>query len=72
MKAIVKYGGERIERIARALLGTELDGAVEALLAANPGLGAAEVNGVIPEGFEVVAPVDWSPAASTQYVLAWK
>lgn len=72
MKVTVKYGGERIDRIARALLGTEQDGAVTALLNANPGLAAKMVNGVVPEGTEVEPPEDFSPPASANILLAWE
>ena len=72
MKAVVKFGGERIDRIARALLGTEQDGAVTALLNANPGLAAKVVNGVVPEGTEIDPPADFSPPASADILLAWE
>lgn len=66
---IVGHGGERIDRIARAIYGTELGGTVEALLDANPGLAAH--GPVMPEGTMIEAPeiVDTAPAA---YVVAWE
>ncbi|PWE52257.1 phage tail protein [Metarhizobium album] len=72
MQAVVGYGGERLDRIAKRLLQTERNGAVEALLAANPGLSAAAVNGIVPEGTIIIAPPDFDPAPAVNQVLAWE
>lgn len=75
MKAIVKDRGERIDRIARATLGTEGSKATEALLAANPGLSEQMVKALdsnIPGGTAVDVPADFSPPAATGIVLAWE
>lgn len=74
MKAIVKDRGERIDRIARATLGTEGSKATEALLAANPGLSEKMVkalDGNIPAGNEIDVPDTFSPPAPAGIVLAW-
>lgn len=72
MKAVVGYGGERLDRIARRLLQTEQEGAVNALLKANLGLAALAVAMIVPEGTEIEAPEDFSPAGATNNVLAWE
>ena len=68
----VPYGGERIDRIAKQFLRTERDGATEAMLAANPGLAAVAVDGIVPAGTVVVAPVDWKPVPAAVAVLPWE
>ena len=68
----VPYGGARLDRIARSLLQTEKQGAVEALLAANPGLSAKASSGFVPEGTTITVPVTFAPAADTGIVLAWE
>lgn len=58
----------RLDRLAKHLMGKTGDGAVEALLAANPGLAAQ--GPVIAEGTEVDVPA--VPASSsTGFVRAW-
>lgn len=49
---------ERLDRIARAVYGTEQGGTVEALLDRNPGLAAivAASGGFVPAGREIVVP----------------
>ncbi|MDX3978931.1 tail protein X [Shinella sp.] len=75
MKAIVKHRGERIDRIARATLGTEGSKATEALLAANPGLSERMVKALdsnIPAGTAVDVPSDFAPPDPAGIVLAWE
>jgi phage tail protein X len=65
----VAAGGERLDRIAKAIYGTENNGAVEALLDANPGLAA--LGGTIPEGTVIAVPGEVA-APDAGYVLAWE
>lgn len=70
----VGYEGERLDRIAKTIFGSELDGAVEALLDANPGLAKlAYPAGHVPEGTEILVP-DFEPVleAGDGVVLAWE
>lgn len=69
----VGYEGERLDRIAKKLLGTERNGSVEAILDANPGLAALSMaGGMVPEGTVIVIP-DFEPVAQTTgIVLAWE
>jgi phage tail protein X len=70
MKYVVREGGERIDRIARAIYGTELGGTVEALLAANPGLAAR--GPFVEQGISLTVPVDVPDRRSTAFQLAWE
>ncbi|MBK1625204.1 tail protein X [Afifella marina] len=45
---------ERLDRLAKAIYGTEQGGTVEALLNANPGLAAKGM--IVPAGTELVIP----------------
>ena len=75
MKATVKDRGERLDRVARATLGTEQNGASEAVLAANPGLGRKMVmspDASLPAGTEINSPADFKAVASETFVLAWE
>lgn len=67
---IVTFGGERIDRIARAIYGTELGGTVEALLDANPGLAAH--GPIVPEGVVISVPETVVTAPAAGHVLAWE
>lgn len=67
---VVKFGGERIDRIARAIYGTERGGTVEALLDANAGLAAHGV--IVPEGTVIAVPAEVAAATDAGYVLAWE
>ena len=64
----VPAGGERLDRIARALYGSERGGTVEALLDANPGI--ADLPVILPAGTVLAVPerVVGGPAG---YVLPW-
>lgn len=53
-------GGERVDRLARRIYGTEGNGGVEALLEANPALAKAPAHGA-PEGLVVTAPTVTPP-----------
>lgn len=58
----------RLDRLTQKLMGKTGDGAVEALLAANPGL--ARLGAVVPEGTVVEVPT--TPAPKTAgFVRAW-
>lgn len=75
MKATIKDRGERLDRIARATLGTEQNGAAEAVLTANPGLGRKMVMALdasLPAGTEVRAPSDFKATSAEAFVLAWE
>lgn len=61
---------ERIDRIARALYGSERGGTVEALWAANAGL--AEMGAFIPPRTVIQVPDAPTPAASVTFVLPWQ
>lgn len=68
----VGFGGERLDKIAKALLQTEKNGAVDALLTANPGLAALAVSGVVPEGTIIQAPAVFDATPSAVFTLAWE
>ena len=68
----VGYGGERLDKIAKTLLQTERNGAVEALLGTNPGLAALAVGGFVPEGTVIVVPTAFDPVPSAVFTLAWE
>lgn len=67
---VVGYGGERLDRIARKVYGTEKGGTVEVLLDANPGLSMCWP--VVPEGRVIKVPVQVSTTPSNEYQLAWE
>lgn len=69
---IVPFGGMRLDRIAKAFLQTELLGATEALLDANPGLSEIMVEGTVPEGTAINAPAAWEPESSISSVVPWE
>lgn len=69
---VVAYGGERLDRIARKTLQTELQGAVEALLGSNPGLGDLAADGFVPAGTVIVVPSHFAPAPAAAQILAWE
>lgn len=62
--------GERLDRIARRIYGTEKNGTVEGLLAANPGLAAHGT--IIPPGTVIRTPVELAVKPATTYQLAWE
>lgn len=66
----VAAGGERIDRVAKAIYGSERNGTVEALLAANPGLAVYGV--MLPAGTAIDVPLAVDAAPATTYVLAWE
>ncbi|MDM9647766.1 tail protein X [Rhizobium sp. S163] len=68
----VAFGGERLDRIAKKTLQTELSGAVEALLSANPDLGDAAASGFVPGGTIIVIPSAFSIAPKAARTLAWE
>ena len=59
---------ERLDRIAKALYGTERSGTVEALLAANPGL--ALQGAFIAPGTVLLVP-NVTPVSTSTYVPQW-
>lgn len=61
---------ERIDRIAKAIYGTEQGGTVEALLAANPGLAA--LCPLIPRNTKITVPAKAPPAPSAAYPRPWE
>lgn len=61
---------ERLDRIAQALFGSERDGAVEALLSANPGL--ADLGFILPRGTVIAVPVLPERAVDPAYVRPWE
>ena len=65
----VKPGGERLDRIAKAIYGTEQGGTVEALLDANPGIAALGV--IVPDGMVLAVPPQ-VVAPDAGYVVAWE
>lgn len=66
----VGYGGERLDRIAKKLYGTEQGGTVEALLDANPGLAA--LGPIVPDGAVIFVPPRVATPPSGDYQLAWE
>ena len=66
----VAYGGERLDRIAKKLYGSEQTGTVEALLLANPGL--ADHGAIISEGTLINVPLKVETPSTKEYVLAWE
>lgn len=69
----VAFGGERIDRIARKLMQTELQGTVEALLEANPGLASMMTAAMVPADTRIRTPVSFSPKTSAKrFILAWE
>jgi len=66
----VAYGGERLDRIARKLYGTEQGGTVEALLDANCGL--AGLGPIVPAGTVIAVPAKVATPPSGDYQLAWE
>ena len=62
---------ERLDRIAKALYGSERDGTVEALLMANAGLAALiGPSTIVPAGTELVVP-DTVAAAAPAITRPW-
>lgn len=59
----------RLDTIAKAIYGTERTGTVEALLSANPGLGALSL--MVPRGTVIAVP-DRPVAASAGYTRPWE
>lgn len=73
MSYTVAHGGERLDRIAKKLMQTELEGTVEALLDANPGLAGLMQSGVVPAGTVIRLPAEFSPkSAGGRFTLAWE
>ena len=68
----VSYGGERLDRIARKTLQTEQQGAVDAILQANPGLAAVAFSGVVEADTVIQIPEDFAPAPAETFTLAWE
>lgn len=61
---------ERLDRIARAIFGTERGGTVEALLTANPGL--ADLGPYLPRGTAITVPVLPDQTVDPTYVRPWE
>lgn len=59
----------RLDLLVAELMGTTADGAVEALLAANPGLAA--VGPFVPAGREIVVP-EMPATETTGYPRVWE
>lgn len=68
----VKQGGERLDHLAKALMRTEQDGTVEALLSANPGLAASIINGLVPAGTRIVVPEGFVARTTKAVTLPWE
>ena len=68
----VAYGGERLDRIAKRTMQTELRGTVEAILDANPGLAAALNGLMVAGGTEIRIPEDFVPVDTGDVTLAWE
>ena len=58
----------RLDRVAKAIYGTELTGTVEALLDANPGLAA--LGPFLPAGTMLTVP-DVAPVSTSTFVPPW-
>lgn len=69
---VIGFNGERLDRIAKKTLQTELQGAVEAILGANPDLGDIAASGFVPGGAVIVIPTTFAPPAKASQVLAWE
>ena len=67
---LVTAAEERLDRIAKAILGAEGDGATEALLDANPGLAAG--GPAAPFGTRIVAPDRLPAAAAAGLTRPWE
>lgn len=68
----VAFSGERLDRIAKKTLQTEHQGAVEALLSANPELADLAASGFVPGGTMITIPITFKPAPTVAQVLAWE
>lgn len=68
----VAFSGERLDRIAKKTLQTEHQGAVEALLAANPELADLAASGFVPGGTVITIPSTFKPAPKAAQILAWE
>lgn len=62
--------GERLDRIAKRLYGTESGGTVEALLNANPGIAA--LGTILPVGTVIAVPAEVATQQAATYQLAWE
>ena len=60
---------ERVDRIARKLYGTEREGNLELLLAANPGI--AGRGPYLPRGTQLDVPAKPAPRPSVTYQRPW-
>jgi len=60
----------RLDQMVDVLMGTAGNGAVEAVVTANPGLAA--LGPVIPAGTAIVVPELPAAAPSSTYVRAWE
>ncbi|MEZ5782051.1 MAG: tail protein X [Rhizobiaceae bacterium] len=67
---VTALGGERLDRIARKIYGTEKNGTVEGLLTANPGLAA--LGTIIAPGTVIRTPAKLAVKPATTYQLAWE
>lgn len=74
MKLVIEQDFERVDRLARRLYGNERGGALERLLAANPGLAALAAGnaGSLPRGTVVVVPAPAPTAPDPAYVRPWQ
>lgn len=60
----------RLDQLVDVLMGTAANGAVEAVVTANPGLAA--LGPIIPAGTPIVVPELPAAAPSSTYVRAWE
>lgn len=70
MKDEVRVNGERIDRLAKRLYGSEQGGTVEALLSANPGL--AQDGPELPAGRPIEVPAEVVNTRPSPYQLGWE
>ncbi|WP_043879235.1 tail protein X [Azorhizobium caulinodans] len=60
----------RLDQLVDVLMGTAAQGAVEAVIAANPGIAA--LGPVVPAGTRVTVPDLPEPEASSAFVRVWE
>lgn len=67
---VVDTDEQRLDRVAKALYGSEQGGTVELLLAANPGL--AWFGPYLPRGTTITAPDRPEPKPNPAYTRPWE
>lgn len=60
----------RLDQLVDVLMGTAAQGAVEAVIAANPGIAA--LGPVVPAGTRITVPDLPEPEASSAFVRVWE